>query len=52
MDPKVIKKQSLVEYIWLDGSALIIRGKTKIVDGQINSVDDLPWWTYDGSSTG
>jgi len=48
----VAEKFSFVEYIWVDGSGLTIRGKTKVVEGSIKSVEDLPWWTYDGSSTG
>lgn len=48
----VAEKYTFVEYIWVDGSGLTIRGKTKVVEGSIKSVEDLPWWTYDGSSTG
>ena len=29
-----------------------MRSKTAILDKPINSIEDLGWWTYDGSSTG
>ena len=28
-----------------------LRSKTKVIDGPINSIDDLPLWGFDGSST-
>jgi glutamine synthetase len=28
-----------------------LRSKTKVIDGPINSIDDLPIWGFDGSST-
>ena len=41
------------EYIWIDGYEPVanLRSKTKIVDGPIEKVDDLPEWGFDGSST-
>ena len=41
------------EYIWMDGHEPTqkLRSKTKVIDGPINSVDDLPLWGFDGSST-
>ena len=41
------------EYIWMDGHEPTqkLRSKTKVVDGPINSIDDLPLWGFDGSST-
>ena len=41
------------EYIWMDGHEPTqkLRSKTKVIDGTINSVDDLPLWGFDGSST-
>jgi len=42
----------IVEYIWL-GAKDEFRGKTKCIEAdEITSVDQLPSWNYDGSSTG
>lgn len=49
MDKKIV-----LEYIWLD-VASNFRSKTKIVTAQdinINNINTLPTWNYDGSSTG
>ena len=41
------------EYIWMDGHEPTqkLRSKTKVFDGPLNSLDDLPLWGFDGSST-
>ena len=41
------------EYIWMDGHEPTqkLRSKTKVIDGPINLIDDLPLWGFDGSST-
>eukprot|EP00518_Triparma_eleuthera_P019181 CAMPEP_0197551720 /NCGR_PEP_ID=MMETSP1320-20131121/5267_1 /TAXON_ID=91990 /ORGANISM="Bolidomonas sp., Strain RCC2347" /LENGTH=377 /DNA_ID=CAMNT_0043112251 /DNA_START=33 /DNA_END=1166 /DNA_ORIENTATION=+ len=39
------------EYVWL-GGGLETRCKTRTLDKAPDSVDDLPVWNYDGSSTG
>ncbi|MFA7471843.1 MAG: glutamine synthetase beta-grasp domain-containing protein [Spirosomataceae bacterium] len=42
-----------LEYIWLDGYSPIqsLRSKTKIVDDFSGKLEDLPLWSFDGSST-
>jgi len=41
------------EYIWIDGHSPTskLRSKTKIVDGPIKDLSQLPDWGFDGSST-
>ncbi|EXJ70927.1 glutamine synthetase [Cladophialophora psammophila CBS 110553] len=45
------KGKVLAEYIWIDGSNGL-RNKTKTLSEAPKSVDDLPEWNFDGSSTG
>ncbi|OGL64470.1 glutamine synthetase [Candidatus Uhrbacteria bacterium RIFCSPLOWO2_01_FULL_47_24] len=41
------------EYIWIDGEkpTAKLRSKTKIINHTVKSVEDLPEWGFDGSST-
>ena len=43
-------QKTLVEYVWIGGNNSL-RGKTKVMDRAVYSVDDLSDWNYDGSST-
>jgi hypothetical protein len=43
------------EYIWIGGRGGVgddYRSKTRVLDEMPKSVDELPLWNYDGSSTG
>jgi glutamine synthetase len=46
-----VKGFTIVEYIWIGGTGHDLRSKAKTFDREINSVEDLPLWNYDGSST-
>lgn len=41
------------EYIWIDGHkpTAKLRSKTKIIDGPVSKLEDIPLWGFDGSST-
>jgi len=41
------------EYVWIDGHmpTAKLRSKTRIIDGEVSSIADLPEWGFDGSST-
>ncbi len=39
------------EYVWIGGSGQDLRSKTKTLDELPKSVEDLPIWNFDGSST-
>lgn len=45
---------SKLEYIWLDGSPDMqqLRSKTKVLHNFSGELEDLPVWSFDGSSTG
>ena len=45
--------RSKLEYIWLDGSypTQQMRSKTKVVSDFSGKVEDVPVWSFDGSST-
>ncbi len=41
------------EYLWIDGHkpTAKLRSKTKIIDGPVSELDQIPEWSFDGSST-
>jgi len=44
--------KTIAEYIWIGGSGLDIRSKSRTLDHKITDVHELPIWHFDGSSTG
>lgn len=42
----------LAQYVWIGGSGEDLRCKTRTLTSEPQSVEDLPFWTFDGSSTG
>jgi len=47
------RKGVQIEYVWLDGHKPTagLRSKTKVVEGPITKLADIPEWGFDGSST-
>lgn len=41
----------IVEYVWIGGTGQDLRSKSKTYSKEINKVEDLDDWNYDGSST-
>lgn len=45
--------RSKLEYIWLDGTVptQVLRSKTKVIKNFSGHLEDVPMWSFDGSST-
>ena len=41
---------TILEYVWL-GANNELRSKTKVVSGEMSLVEEMPLWSFDGSST-
>ena len=42
--------KTVLEYVWLDANEKL-RSKVKVAEGNISSLEKVPVWSYDGSST-
>ena len=47
---KTLTDVTLAEYLWIDGSGKKVRSKTMVIREKVTSLEQLGWWTYDGSS--
>jgi len=51
METGMDQRGSIVaEYMWIDGTGITIRAKARTLTKKVNSLEDIPWWNYDGSS--
>jgi len=46
------KEKTIVEYIWIGGLGYDLRSKSKVINGPVITLSDVPTWNYDGSSCG
>ena len=46
-----VMDKTIVEYVWHDDD-YNFRSKTKICDYEVNTLDDVEYWDFDGTSTG
>ena len=42
--------KTILEYVWLDANEKL-RSKVKVAEGNISNLEEVPVWSYDGSST-
>lgn len=45
------KGSTVLEYVWIDGTGIGLRAKARTLTKEIRSLEDIPHWNYDGSST-
>ncbi|WRX21809.1 Glutamine synthetase [Theobroma cacao] len=52
MDITPYTDKIIAEYIWIGGSGIDLRSKSKTIAKPVEHPSELPKWNYDGSSTG
>ncbi|XP_021319069.1 glutamine synthetase, chloroplastic [Sorghum bicolor] len=52
MDTTPYTDKIIAEYIWVGGSGIDIRSKSRTISKPVEDPSELPKWNYDGSSTG
>ncbi len=43
--------QIKMTYVWIDGTNKNLRSKSMTVESEPLKIEDLSWWTFDGSNT-
>ncbi|KAL5995844.1 hypothetical protein ACLOJK_025915 [Asimina triloba] len=52
LDIRPYTDKIIAEYIWIGGSGIDLRSKSRTISKPVEQPSELPKWNYDGSSTG
>ncbi|KAK1319596.1 hypothetical protein QJS10_CPB04g00309 [Acorus calamus] len=52
LDLKPYTDKIIAEYIWIGGTGIDVRSKSRTISRPVEDPSELPKWNYDGSSTG
>ncbi|CAA6654076.1 unnamed protein product [Spirodela intermedia] len=52
LDVNPYTERIIAEYIWIGGSGIDVRSKSRTISKPVEHPSELPKWNYDGSSTG